>query len=94
MGDVCIMSKRLIKAVAIIATAMMVLLSTATCFAATADTFVKYENDKITVESKMTEITPGSDVTYLATVGEGAPSSDGRHRDYRNAHPRHGGRAP
>lgn len=75
MGDVCIMSKRLIKAVAIIATAMMVLLSTATCFAATADTFVKYENGVITVESKMTDITPGSDVTYLATIGKDAPSS-------------------
>ena len=75
MGDVCIMSKRLIKAVAIIATAMMVLLSTATCFAATADTFVKYENGVITVQSTMTDITAGSDVTYLATVGEGAPSS-------------------
>ena len=41
----------------------------------TADTYVKYENGVITVESKMTEITPGSDVTYLATVGKDAPSS-------------------
>ncbi len=63
------MRKKSLKTVAFVATASMVLLSTANCFAATVNTTTKYNlsTDNITVKTSVTGMAKDGMVTYLLT---------------------------
>ena len=63
------MRKKSLKTVALAATASMVLLSTANCFAATVNTTTKYNlsTENITVKTSVTGMTSDGMVTYLLT---------------------------
>lgn len=63
------MRKKSLKTIALAATASMVLLSTANCFAATVNTTTKYNlsTDNITVKTSVTGMAKDGMVTYLLT---------------------------
>lgn len=71
------MRKKSLKTVALAATASMVLLSTANCFAATVNTTTKYNlsTDNITVKTSVTGMTNDGMVTYLLTKDSSAITS-------------------
>jgi hypothetical protein len=69
------MKTNLVKAVASLATATTLLFSTATCFAATANTVTTYGEDGVTVTSTIKDVVEGQMVTYLAGAGEGTIES-------------------
>ncbi|MBQ8526339.1 MAG: hypothetical protein IJ460_06470 [Clostridia bacterium] len=69
------MKNNLVKAVASLATATTLLFSTATCFAATANTVTTYGTDGINVTSTVSEIKEGVMVTYLAGSDNGEIAS-------------------
>ena len=75
MGDVCLMKINLVKVVACVVTATILVLSVATCFAATANTTTTYlANGKVKVRSELSEIPEGTMVTYLACPQSGVSS--------------------
>lgn len=69
------MKNNLVKAVASIATATTLLFSTATCFAATANTVTTYGEDGVTVKSTVSGVAEGQMVTYLAGADDGTIES-------------------
>ncbi len=71
------MRKKSLKTVALAATASMVLLSTANCFAATVNTTTKYNlsTDNITVKTSVTDMANDGMVTYLLTKDSSAITS-------------------
>lgn len=69
------MKNNLVKAVASIATATTLLFSTATCFAATANTVTTYGEDGVTVTSTVSGVAEGQMVTYLAGADDGTIES-------------------
>lgn len=69
------MKNNLVKAVASIATATTLLFSTATCFAATANTVTTYGEDGVTVTSTVSGVKEGQMVTYLAGADDGTIES-------------------
>lgn len=71
------MRKKSLKTVALAATASMVLLSTANCFAATVNTTTKYNlsTDNITVTTNVTGMANDGMVTYLLTKDSSAITS-------------------
>lgn len=72
------MRKKSLKTVALVATASMVLLSTANCFAATVNTTTKYNlsTDNITVKTSVTNMANDGMVTYLLTKDSNAITSE------------------
>lgn len=64
------MKNNLVKSVAVFATASALLLSSVTCFAATAATTTTYANEKTSVVSTVSGVASGTMVTYLASSGE------------------------
>ena len=72
MGDVCLMKINLVKVVACVVTATILVLSVATCFAATANTTTTYlSGGAVKVRSELSEIPEGTMVTYLACPQSG-----------------------
>lgn len=72
------MRKKSLKTVALAATASMVLLSTANCFAATVNTTTKYNlsTNNITVKTSVTGMANDGMVTYLLTKDSNAITSE------------------
>lgn len=67
LGDVYLMKNSFLKTVASVVVATTLLFTTATCFAANANTVTTYTNGEVQVTSTITDVPSGDMVTYLAS---------------------------